>query len=555
MIRKIILTTIALYGLAVFPSAPIMADEIKLRPAVLDFDLEKLETVGLYSDTNDGSLGRDLWTNSRRSEVVELLPLIPAPDKSPTQQALVMGALTTLADIDQLDDYRKVEDGKDIFTLRLQKLNEIGAYKQSFEMYSLIGAEPYHLNLATAGITALLMNGERSLACLEYKTMEDRDFDSEFWKNLTLYCRYVTASDQQKKDLKDSFSESSLGVLQNIAKNQKYKVSYSKNAFKDLSELERAILIADDRIIWPKISNQFLRSIPNYDVGIFLARKNLSIHERFMVMAYASKIGLTSPAMLKEFYTEIYDSELRQSDSPNNLGWMRIPYALHQARDSKDSDEQWQLINSVLPLAKTYGYQSLSPFADILKTIDWERQSDHSIEAGLRIINAAQNNLPGKLIKYYSKKKINSKFDRHVYFLTKLWDFQSSEITLEDPEIVRFFELYNKGAGLNYFKVIENVDKPKKNIHNADKFYVNEESLTLIDGYVMHMPRVWDRLINSSRHKRIGEAVLLSTAILHEQDLRDKDPNIVGDVLQTLSNVGLTKTSKNLVLEQVLDKL
>ena len=70
----------------------------------------------------------------------------------------------------------------------------------------------------------------------------------------------------------------------------------------------------------------------------------------------------------------------------------------------------------------------------------------------------------------------------------------------------------------------------------------------------MPMPRVWEQLVNSNQHKRIGETVLLSTAILHKQSIGDHYPGGVGDVLQSLTNVGLTKTSKNLVLELVLDK-
>lgn len=531
-------------------------NERDLRPAVLRANFDAIESLGLFSTPREGSLGRDLWDNSRRSVLTELIPLLPEPGTSPVHQRLVMGLLLSNANARLIEDNIETEAGKDLLTLRLEKLNEFGAYKHSAQIYSKLGAEPYHINLARAGMTAMLFNGERSLTCLEFKTMEDRDFDSEFWDEITKYCKYVLAGDDDEntKNARNALKKSSLPTLRNIGENSNYKVSYSKTSFNKISELEKAILVAEDRVLWPKISTSLLKNMPLNHLGIFMSRADLNANEEFLIMVHAVKRGLSNPSLLGKFYDEIFEKELRQRESGAGLGWKSIAYAYHNAQKARQDDEKWEHILSAFSAAKNHEAQSLSPFATVMQTISIEEKSNNVIKKALRIINYAGENIPGRWLKFFSRTKNSTKFDRSLYFLAQIWQETSTQGMLEDPEIQAFLDQNSDKLKLNYFNIIENVDKRGKNIHNADKIYGNSFDLTFTESYVMPMPRVWDRFVNSSQDKRIGEAVLLSTAILRKQSLDDHYPGIVRDVLQSFNNVGLTKTSKLLVLELILEQ-
>ncbi|MFP4314474.1 MAG: hypothetical protein ACLFR0_09145 [Alphaproteobacteria bacterium] len=537
--------------------AALAQEEEDLRPAILRVNYNDLESFGLYTNPREGSLGRDLWDNSRRSLITGLLPKLPLPGKSPSQQKMLMGALLTAANARLIEDDIDIEPGKDVLTLRLEKLNAMGAYKQSFQIYSALGSEPYHINLAKAGTTALLFNGERSLACLEYKTMEDRAFESEFWNEITRYCRYVLAG-ENKEDVKNAQSglkESKLPTLRSIAANKDYSINHGTNSFKKISELEKAILVAENRVNWPDISTAFLQKLPLNQLGIFLARPDLEPTEEFLIKVQAAKRGLIHPHMLGEFYDDIYENELRQAESADGLGWKKIAYAYHHLQKERADSDKWQHILSVYPFIDTYGPIVLSPFAAHMQTINIEGQSDSIIENALRIINYAGENIPGQWIKHFESRENSSKFDLSLYFLAQIWQEESSDDMLEDPKIQAFLQDRGKKLQLNYYNIIENLDKRFENIHNADEIYGNELDLTFTENYVMPMPRVWDRFVNSSQNKRIGETVLLSTVMLRKQSLGYHYPGVARDVLLSFNNVGLTKTSKNLVLELVLEQL
>lgn len=550
-----------LFAVSLWLPSLAIADEIqsekKTRPANLRVDYEYMEGFGLYANPKDGSLGRDLWDNSRRSVITEMLANLPAPVKSsPTQQRLVMGALLSVANPNLIEDDIRIEPGQDILTLRMKRLNSFGAYKQAFKIYTAIGKEPYTHDLAEAGIIAMLMNGERSLACLEYKTMEARDFQSEFWDNITRYCQFVLAGDN--KDVAEAarqrLAEASLPTLRNIAQKSSYKVSYDTANFKKISEVERAILMAEDRVNWPQLSTAFLKKIPLKHLGMIIARTDLSNDQQFIVYAQGAARGLVGPDMISKFYTKVFDEDLRQLDSPGNLGWKSIPYAYVQMQKSRDNDEKWSHILPTYGYMDTYGAAVFSPFAGLMQTLDIDGKNVDQIYDSLRIIKYSGENIPGRWVKYFSEVKNTSKFNRTLYFLAKIWEEKSAEEMAQDPVIQQFLDEHKKKLKLNYFNIIENLDKSDENIHNADEIYVNGHDLTFTESYVMPMPRVWDRLVNSSQHKRIGEAVLLSTAMLRKQALGDHYPDVVSDVLQTLNNVGLTKTSKTLILEMVLEQ-
>ncbi len=545
---------LAAFFAAIPAQAQTEAKAVKKRPAVLDVNYNRMESLGLFNTPGDGSLGRDLWDNTRRSFLVGFLAKIPSPSPdSFTHQRMVNGLLLSEANAGLIVDDIDIEPGKDILTLRLNRLNQMGAYKQAFDLYSKLGQEPYHSDLAKAGITAMLYNGERSLACLEYKTVQNRDFSDEFWLDISLYCNYAL-NDEQDLDARNDLDRSPLKTFKNIAANAGYKLSYSSKRLNDLQDLERAILVAEDRLIWPDITKSFLENLPLNHLGILVARTELSNNDRFLVLSTAANRGLVGNKRLKSFYTRVYDEELRQLDNPQNQGWKTIPLAYHNIEKARTSEEKWDHLRSAMEYMDTYGAGALIPFGQSMQTLEVEGQNESVVLKAVKIIEASGENLPGKWYRYYTQINPETGAGKKMRLISGIMSNPEPSEILQDPVLQPYFEKLGEKDKNEYFNIIENLDKNLKDIHNAEAIYVNDYDLTFTEHYVMPMPRVWNQLVNSSHDKRIGEAVLLSTVMLHKHSLGDMYPGVASDVLQSINTVGLTNISKSMALESVLDQ-
>ncbi len=537
----------------------VYADEIRdssnLRPEILRVNTKKIESLGLYETPNDGSLGRDLWDNTRRSFLMEYMPRIPQPDiGSPEHQRLVMGLLLSKANADLVEEDAEFVPGKDILTLRLQKLMDVGAYKQAFTLYSSLGEEPYHPELAQAGITAMLFNGERSLACLEYKTVQDRDFQAPIWSNISAYCHYVMGDEGGDDGARATLKNSDLPILRSIAANDGYNASYSQASFDKMETFERAVLAGEKRINWPAINSGTLKAMPNAYLGMLVSTPPASKADQFEVLIESARRGIVGPTILGKFYTQVFDEDLRQLDNPQNLGWKQLPYSYVMAKKSKNEKEKWGYLSNALPLMDNYGAASFIPFGDLLQTMDVYQESTSVMGDAVRIVKASGINFPGKWTRYYTQNNPQNKFESKMRVLAKIMSTTSTYNSEQDTDINDYFKNADNNTKYKYFNIIENLDKAENNIHNANEIYGNDFGLTSTERYVMPMPSVWDRLVNSSQSKRIGETVLLSTVILHQQSLGEMYPGLASDVLQTFNTVGLTKTSRALAFELILDQ-
>lgn len=533
-------------------------DNARKRPAVLRVDYDQIESIGLYETPSDGNLGRDLWDKSRRSFLVEMIPNIPAPNpKSFTHQRMVAGLLLSQSNAALIDNDIDAEPGMDIFTLRMNHLLRMGAYKQAFDMYAKLGEEPYHPSLAKAGILSMLYNGERSLACLEYKTMEDRDFTEEFWTDIALYCDYAL-SEGNAADARAALAGSNLQVLKDIAANSQYKVAYSGQRLGAMSDTERAILVAENRINWPEISGKLVATMPMEHLGILIARKALKNPERFVVMSGAANRGLVSNTMLRGFYSRVFDEELRQRENPQNLGWKQIVYSYVMTGRAKTNNEKWSYINQALELLPSYGAGAFIPFGQLLQPLEADKQSATTINRALRVINASGENIPGRWVKHYMADAPSGRFGQKMFLISGISSSISSETLLGSPSLQDYFNNFKKNESKQYYNIIENLDSDDGNIHNATNVYVNDKDSgdgeatdTAGKGFAQTSPRMWELLRGSGQNKRIGETVILSTVILDSHRLMDLDPLVVGDVLRNLNNVGLTNTSKALAIEAI----
>ena len=82
--------------------------------------------------------------------------------------------------------------------------------------------------------------------------------------------------------------------------------------------------------------------------------------------------------------------------------------------------------------------------------------------------------------------------------------------------------------------------------------YEKQEGLTPTDDYVMPLSGLLERLAESKKDKRLGETVLISSILLEPLKPSAIDGALLGQVLDSLITVGLTKEAQSLANEVML---
>lgn len=518
-----------------------------LRPRVLDVNLSRIESFGLLTRPQNGALGKDLWNKTSRASLKSLFPRLPHPSESNTLHKLVMGLLLSASNSRLLEGEIDPESGSDLLTLRIEKLLELGAYDYAFKMYIALNREPYHPRLAKNGILAMLFTGESALACLEYQTLQDRDFPEEFWKDLSLYCKnQLESSDENLKNLKTSSSK----IFQNISKNKDYKFTYSPNAFKKLSQLEQSILISNNKLEIPPLSTAYLRKIPKSHVTAFLPL-NVDDYKKFLILSVAIENGIIDTALLQDFYDNIYDRDLRKLSEPPETGWKRIPYFFKTLSKENDRDEKWAILQKSLNLIKSYPDGSFYPFINGIDSINIENADIEDIHTISRIVIKSGNFIPRRWANHLNT--IENLYETHPklallsYYETP--NYRKSEE--QNNYITKAIGQFSTDSQENIKIIMKNIDSPPLNKHNPTYSYEKQIDLTGKKNYVMPTYRVWDMFLSSSQNAKIGETILLSTLLLQGQKSGEIYPSIAKEIIGFYKNLGLTNIKKSLAYEMI----
>src|SRR5262249_1802823 len=148
---------------------------------------------------------------------------------------------------------------------------------------------------------AMLYAGEKSLACLEAKTAEQRFEQDEFWKEILAYCD-VTLSQKPAQESLAALRALGKKVFTNAANNKSFRFAYSPQAFASLSHIEQAVLAADKRIDAASIENVNAANVPPRDLQLLLNNEHLSDRARTMLTIQAVRHGIVSPSVLEVLY-------------------------------------------------------------------------------------------------------------------------------------------------------------------------------------------------------------------------------------------------------------
>jgi hypothetical protein len=157
-------------------AAGISADGVKKK------SLSKANDKGLLMSTADGALpSAPLWGPTSADDIKSMLTLlVPNPHFEPANEIARRLLLT----------HTPWPENDDLKALRLQKMIEFGAGVQAGQLYSSWAPESPSLPLLKMGVTALILSGQPSVACLELgaqksKWGQDKD---PFFKTISNNC-------------------------------------------------------------------------------------------------------------------------------------------------------------------------------------------------------------------------------------------------------------------------------------------------------------------------------------------------------------------------------
>lgn len=515
-------------------------------PAVLDVNYQTLEDLGLYANSTEGGLGRELWKDARRSTVMELLDAMPSSARSPVLQRLLFGVLLTEAESEKLNNDIEPVAGRDLLTLRLHKLLEAGAYNKAFNLYAKLEGAPYHEQLARAGVLGMLFNGEKSTACLEANTVKLRFSGIPFWDDLAAYCDASLSSKPDAATL-EHLENSKRSILYSIATDGDYKFTYQPETFGKLTPLERALLSAERRL---DLSQTIAPSdVPAADIGV-LRQQTLSADRSLRLAIEATKWGLMSVAELSSLYRkyEIPEESVGSLDT--------LVESFRALENTETPGEHWNILKTVLGLGESLGVSALLPFAEYLQRttpvdptigelhtalIVFARTGREPSDSWSNAIkNASDNaNTPSDILDRTLISAEILKMPRG----SKALEY-SALCDNPDEENIHTQELLKN--------IIENVDKCPLNNDNAATAYDKHYALTLRQAYVMPSASVWDRLLTANQASAVAETILLNIVLFGDQALHDAYPRLLADALHSVEQVDLKDVSRDMAVEAIL---
>lgn len=504
-------------------------------------DASDIEGFGLLNGKVDGALGDGAWDDSTRKDVTMLFEAMPPVSSSFVSQRLIRSALLGKSDFSVLKGSRDAETEKDLLSLRLHKLVEAGNYTSALEMFSAIPEEREITPLVLEeGILAMLGSGEKSVACLEIKTRDIPKEGSDFWSAIEAYCDVVFSENKHDAAIK-AIDSSPYGILQAMSASPDYHFTYDAAKFHKFTSLERALLIAEQKINVDGITKNSISRIPASHLTALLAQDTLSAEQRIMLSVRAYRFGFTDLSTLKALYKGYEGTDLP------------LPLLYQKMTDEDDVQALGDLLHQAMKLYPEYSYESFLPFVGFFKQTELTDFSGKEMKLIASIYYRLDQAIPieileGFLSKYDDQEEIHENIDVIAAILLMDPAAQRQYLSTILPKI-------NTPAYSSHFfvvNVIENLDKSTDSADNAAKVYEKDFVLPLEDIHHISAKPLRSRLYSLSQNKILGETVLLSIYVLDKLPLSGLYPGLFEELETNFDKVGLTEISRDLAIEGLL---
>jgi len=448
-------------------------------------DFYVIEGAGLFQSGSSAALDVGMWRGSTRARITELMKILPA---------------------------------------NATKLMEGGFFKDALELYSVAIETPHHQAIAKAGILAMLGSGEKSIACLEMKTLGNMNMGDAFWPNFMAYCNY-TLSNRPSSSSQTLLENSRYDILRSLAFNPNFVFPFTSKDWASLDILEQHVLMATGRIEAPVVSEAMLASLSPRDLAVLLQLETFNANDRLKLLLLASEWGLASG----DDIAEIYEDKSTTS---------QLAQLYRQLTGSDDQETKNSILRNVASYFAESTLNHLAPetMARILRLF---YLTDVVVE-------------PEIIDNYVANSEKNT--GNAVFFST----IQAIPLVLKMSESHEFVKnmqnigIFHKDAQGRQENVIENLDKGDQDVDNAVKVYEKGLDAAAQKEHYNASTKLQEKLNKLSKRKILGETVLLSIKLLSDQSIREADQELYSDSLDALKSVNLKEFSRKVAIERHL---
>ncbi|MGB0719752.1 MAG: hypothetical protein ACPGRX_04715 [Bdellovibrionales bacterium] len=489
------------------------------------------EGAGLLKSPKEGAFEHDFWKGTDRREVIAALGGLPVNSESPAVQGLIRKLLLSEASADVMGPLppEDFNTGHDLLALRLNALLRGGFYDDALALFSSLEPDTLSEHHRQAGLYAMLGSGQKSLACVEVKAVEKAQMNLPFWADLRAYCDYTI---DRNEEAKQALTETNHDILRAAAFNDDFRFNYTPDAYAALSDLERLVLIADQKIRLGDLSWAAAREIPARYIGDLMHLEDTPNLTRLNLQLRGYQLGLVSLEQLSRFYKESnFDHPL-----------LTLFKSLTKDRDSVDKAAMYATLSEYAQIYGAVVYVPFLPFIDEGAPVT----SPDDLHTLLHAYYRAGQPVPAFVIYAIAVSEPSAPL---LYAAAYVAQTQKSYKNTQ-----KIYESLKALPAQDFFanNVIENLDKGAADVDNTPNVYEKDFVLTSHKPYVMPTWFLWNRLKDTAQNKILAETVLLSVLTLQGQNMAGVYPVVLIDVVDALNTVGLTHVSEDLALESLI---
>jgi hypothetical protein len=481
-----------------------------------------LESAGTLTNVREGALGKSLWQNQNRSDIVMMLDRMPLSTAMMSVTALKKGVLLSQNDASTIKNDIMPKPGYDLMTLRLYKLMDSGLYGDAYDLYTQSVDDPYDESLARVGILLHLFKADLATACLEEKVQASRFPGVEFWEMIDAACNLEMSGTTTSKALDKS------AVINAIFAQPGYKVpADDQGTLLKMTRFERAMVLAQGRL--------------DYAAMIKDPKRGLQA-DAALLMMYVNDPTLP-PALLLPLQKEaisrglLLPNILKKSDPE----YKRISTVETPAEKARALEEL---------LTKETNIAAIIPYAVMIRENEELKLSAVQSRKALSALILSGEEIPQAYIDRLTAES-SQKPENYVYLqtLVSLGRADKSVNIPVDKLVLGVNALGLKKSG-QLLAIIENLDKDKKLNDNPARVYEKQLGLTSDGYYVMPSLGLTEWLETAQTQQLTGLTVLIALTMLPDAP-GTIYAGTLRDAVEGLQAVGLIE-SANKIMEEVL---
>ncbi|MFP4097757.1 MAG: hypothetical protein ACLFU1_03100 [Alphaproteobacteria bacterium] len=519
------------------------------------------ESLGLLTAKDKGSYGKGLYQNTKRSDLVFLLKDLKQSNWISMRPAL-RDFLLTQADATALQNDVPITPGEDILTLRLKALTQLGYHKEAFSLYRKAAENSLVEQTVRAGIYAMLYNKQKGLACLEVKTVKQRFKSTPFWKEINTYCEHTLANKtQQNKTAPDN--DITHPIVRTVLTSPDYTFAYTPENFTALSQVERAILTAEERISPEYITPETITKIPPDHISLLLTQesKELSFLQEALLLGAAIDYAIKPPQAMAKFYEKILTKYENQEQSDLSQATKDL---LELAQLHQETTQSWlvtgrkEKIARALELAIPYTDKLLISFLPVIDKMEIDQEISLTIIENLAaLFFHAPENIPEEwiedLMKIFSTKNIATRKTAEKLAISLYLMRKDNKKALKNKIRTHLSTQYlNSNLAKSTKNIIENIDRDPNDGDKVSPNSVIGFDLANNKRYTMPPYYVSSALKQASQNQDISVSLLLSAHLLGKISKKETYIGVIDEIASALSNLGIKTTPRHLIAQAVL---